>query len=164
MVSFSDQILPGGEGKIEIKFNTLGYAGKRVEKITHVTTNDPENSNLTIYLTGYIDHFVFIDPYRAVLVGALDDALKSSVTIKSTEIEPFKILSSRTKDGKYFKYELEEIKNDKISEFKLTVENIAKSKVRYNDSIYFKTDNAIHPEIEVEVYGDIFSYDDLLEK
>jgi hypothetical protein len=47
-------IPPGGEGNITLTFNTNGYAGKTMTKTTLVKTNDPENPDLTLVISGQV--------------------------------------------------------------------------------------------------------------
>jgi hypothetical protein len=43
-----------------------------------------------------------------------------------------------------------------VFKYILTIENIKKEKGKYHDVIHLKTNNKIHPEIKIRVYGNIF--------
>lgn len=109
---------------------------------------------MTIF--GNVEKFATITPKTVKLYGPIGKQIKMSATIVPEEKYPFKIVSVRAKSGKNINYNLEEINGQKVVKYILTIENIQKEKGKYHDVIYLKTNNKIHPEIRIKVYGNIF--------
>ncbi|MBW1821515.1 MAG: hypothetical protein JRI92_07085 [Deltaproteobacteria bacterium] len=148
---------PGGEGTIKIKVNTNGYGGRKMNKSIRVETNDPNNKNFNLKITGDVEKFVTISPSRLRLSGESGASIKGSVKIIPEKKYPFKILSVSAKNGKDIHQELKEAEHKEGKGYLLTVENIKKDAGRYFDVITLKTDSKIKPEIQISVYGNISS-------
>ena len=58
------EIPPGGEGKIDVTFKTGGGSGGKREKHISVTTNDPDNKNISLAITTIVVEKVGISPER----------------------------------------------------------------------------------------------------
>jgi len=58
-------------------------------------------------------------------------------------------------NGANISIKLKEKKNNKFTEYILTVKNKAKVKGKFFDSIIITTDNTIHPVIRIPVLGNI---------
>ena len=107
-------------------------------------------------ILGNVEKYATITPPVVNLYGPIGKQIKRSATIAPEEKYPFKIVNVRAKSGKNINYKLEEIKGPKVVKYILTIENIKKEKGQYHDVIYLKTNNKIHPEIKIRVYGNIF--------
>jgi len=74
-------IEPGKEGKIEAELRTMGFRGAQIKTI-QVTTNDPDNPNLTLRLTTVIRTAIEVKPSEQMAL-----ALKSDEpTVQEVEI------------------------------------------------------------------------------
>ena len=74
-------IEPGKEGKIEAELRTIGFRGAQIKTI-QVTTNDPDNPNLTLRLTTVIRTAIEVKPSEQMAL-----ALKSDEpTVQEVEI------------------------------------------------------------------------------
>lgn len=104
---------------------------------------------------GFVEKFVDIRPKRVRLYGVLGDPLRTTVSITPGQKYPFKIVDARARNGKYIKFDLEELKNSSVSKYILTIENTRQTAGRYTDVIYLKTDSTIRPSISVYVMGHI---------
>ena len=136
--------------------DTAGYAGKKITEQAKIYTNDKERSLLIVTLTGYVEHFAIISPKWIRLVGPLGKTLKTRVTIKKSPEYPFKVVGMRAMKGKFIHYTLKELKDSSQPGYELTVESTKKTKGRFVDTIYLKTDSDIRPEISIMVMGNIY--------
>jgi len=107
-------------------------------------------------ILGNVEKYATITPTVLKLYGPIGKQIKRSATIAPEEKYPFKIVNVRAKSGKNINYKLEEIKGPKVVKYILTIENIKEEKGKYHDVIHLKTNNKIHPEIKIRVYGSIF--------
>jgi len=128
-----------------------------MNKSIRVETNDPNNKNFNLKITGDVEKFVTISPSRLRLSGESGASIKGSVKIIPEKKYPFKILSVSAKNGKDIHQELKEAEHKEGKGYLLTVENIKKDAGRYFDVITLKTDSKIKPEIQISVYGNISS-------
>ena len=137
-----------GRGKISIKGNTTGYGGRSFKKTISVSTDDPEQSSLNLFIAGEVERFATIDPRRVFLNGSPGSELESIITIVPEEKYPFAITGSYTEnlDDK-IKYTLEQ----KNGNYVLTVKNLLATKGQYWGKIRLKTDNPVHSEIIIPV-------------
>ncbi|HUI29843.1 MAG TPA: DUF1573 domain-containing protein [Candidatus Acidoferrales bacterium] len=88
----SDSTLePGGQVRINIEFNPLGYIGE-VSKNIYVYTSDPKTQLISIRMTGYVAYALQSTPNNAVFgeikVGTTDS---TSVTLSNTSDEQIQI-------------------------------------------------------------------------
>ena len=79
----------------------------------------------------------------------------STVTIIPEAKYPFKIEEVRAQKGKDIRFELKPSEDQKQPGYQLIIENLKKTKGRYSDAIFLKTDSKIKPELKIQVYGDI---------
>jgi len=126
-----------------------------MNKSIRVETNDPNNKNFNLIITGYVEKFATISSSRIRLSGESGASIKSSVKIIPEKKYPFKILSVSTKNGNNIHQELKETDHKEGKGYLLTVENIKKDAGRYFDVITLKTDSKIRPEIQISVYGNL---------
>ncbi len=149
------EIPPGGEGKITVKVSTKGYGGRKISEAVSIYTNDKKNRRLTVTVTGLVEKAAEIIPPRAILNGPAGKPLVTQIRIIPTERFPLKIVNTRTKDGKFIRFRLEEIKEPGKPLYLLTVENIRLEKGRYSDVIYLETENKAIPPIQIYIIGNI---------
>ena len=124
-----------------------------MRKTAGVYTNDKTRPQQDLIISGQVEKFVTIRPQNANMRGIVGDPIKGSVTIIPEKKYPFKILNLRAKDGKYIKYQLEEIKESDTTAYTLNIENQKTDAGRYYDSIILETDSKVRPQINVRVYG-----------
>ena len=106
MASYDQAIPPGGVGKITLQVNTAGFQGK-ITKSAHVSTNDPDKKDTTIYLTLTVQQYIVVEPApRLVLQGTVGDEIRTSVTIKSGDEQPFEITDVLNSLGSLIEYKL----------------------------------------------------------
>ena len=152
---YTREIPPGGEGVIPIKANTANYGGTKFQQEILVFTNDPQNEMLTFTITGDVEKFVTIDPYRVILNGDTGDDLKVTVKIIPEAKYPFKIKKIRAERDQYIRYKLKKNKAKGETGYLLLIKNKAKKKMRYFDEIRLETDSPLRPTLTIKVFGNI---------
>jgi len=78
MADFDRSIPPGGEGKITLVLNTLGYAGK-LQKGARVLTNDPNTPQDTLIIEAFVKTPITVSENMVFLKGAQQDAVTKTV-------------------------------------------------------------------------------------
>ena len=136
--------------------DTAGYGGRKIVEQAKIYTNDKKRPLLIVTLTGYVEQFVTISPKWVRLVGPLGKTIVTHVTIKKRPQYPFKIVGLRALKGKFIRYTLEALNDSSQPGYVLTVECTKKTKGRFADTIYLKTDSKIRPEISINVIGNIY--------
>ena len=134
---------------------TGGYGGKKIRDTARIQTNDKTRPGLSVTVTGFVEKFADIRPERILLSGTAGKPIKGQVTIIQKAKYPFKILSSRARQGKYIKFDLTKDKRSNAMGYVLTVENLKKENGRYADVIILKTNNKLRPEIPIYIVGNI---------
>ena len=124
-----------------------------MRKTAGVYTDDKKHPQQDLVISGQVEKFVTIRPQHANMRGFVGDPVKDSITIIPEKKYPFKILNLRAKDGKYIKYQLEEIKESDTTAYTLNIENLKTEAGRYYDAIILETDSKIRPQLNVKVYG-----------
>ena len=150
------QIPPGGEGIIKLKVDTNGYGGQKIVEQVKIYTNDPMHRLVTVTIKGTVEHFATVSPKMVRLVGTLGKSIVTRVTIEQRSEYPFKIVGIRAWDGKHIRYSLDDLADSTQTGYVLTVECLKKTKGRFADTIYLKTDSSIRPEISIVVLGNIY--------
>jgi hypothetical protein len=147
-------------GKINIKVNTTGYGGRKLEKTAVIHSNDPINRNVTLTIYGDIEKFARVDPDRLRLYGQLGEKIEGKVIITPEKDFAFNIIEATAMKGDNIRFKLEKNNTGKPDGYLLTVENQMDKVGRYFDSIHLKTDSKINPVITVRVYGNIYQKHD----
>jgi hypothetical protein len=129
-------------------------------KRIQVHTNDPIKSMIPLVITGKVEKFATIKPQFVRLIGTAGAPLYAQVNIIPEANHPFKIVSTRAKKGDHIRFSLKDKPSQDPQGYLLTIENALGKKGRYFDKIYLKTTSAIHPELEISVYGNIKASDD----
>jgi len=84
-------IEPGKEGKIEAELRTMGFRGAQIKTI-QVTTNDPDNPNLTLRLTTVIRTAIEVKPSEQMALALKsDEPTVQEVEIVSNTNEPLEV-------------------------------------------------------------------------
>ncbi len=154
VTSGDDVIAPGGTGTVKVVFNAENFAGP-VDKVIKVLSNDPENGEVRLYISGKILVAVEISPdmiyVRDALIG---DMVKRDFTIAAAENKPLQILSVKT-SNENLSVTYESVAGREGSyQFHLTYP--AKPPVGvFQESIEIQTDNPVQPRIVVPVSGRI---------
>ena len=120
-------------------------------------TNDPQKSQFSLKVTGTVEKFASIEPNQVRFTGPEGKELKVQINITPEAKYPFKITGNRVKDGKYIRYKLEERKKPEPVGYTLSVESLKTDVGRFRDNIYLTTDSKVRPEIDIPVYGNIYS-------
>lgn len=124
-----------------------------MNKTAGVYTNDKTHPRQDLIISGQVEKFVTIRPLHASLRGYVGEPVKTAVTIVAEEKYPFKIMDVRAKNGRYVKYQLEEVQNSNNQTYELKLENLKQDAGRYYDTIILKTDSKVKPQLDIRVYG-----------
>lgn len=146
---FTKEILPGEEGKINIKFDSNGYGGLDTDRKIMVSTNDPDQPVFYLNLAGKVETFADIDPKNILLQGSSKDQIQTSVTITPKKQYPFNILKTRLDDRLKGNVSITMKKDN--GNYIVHAENLSKVKSRYAGRFYLETDSTIKPEIKIIV-------------
>ena len=91
------EIAPGQKGQIEVTFDTTGFDGQK-EKTIRVYTNDPDESEQTLTLRGYVEGGLILNPTRIqfgeIITG--EQTARKSVAISTKKLSDLKIKSFRS--------------------------------------------------------------------
>jgi hypothetical protein len=120
-----------------------------------VITDDPENKQIPLTVTGRVVAVYTLSPKSVKLIGFAGEKIRTTVRLTPGREYPFTVKEVTAKRGKNFRFEIEEIKNGNTVEYELTVENTATDPNVYFDTLYLTTDSDIKPRIEISVVGRI---------
>ena len=120
-----------------------------------VHTNETTNPSITLTVTGMVEKFATITPRYLKLTGKEGAKIEVTATIVPTEKYPFRIVGTRARNGQYINYRIDEMTSPQGKGYVLTVANKKKTKGRYSDQIFLKTDNTNQPEIKISLYANI---------
>jgi len=92
---FDKVIEPGKEGKIEAELRTAGFRGAQIKTI-QVTSNDPDNPNLTLRLTTTIRVAIEVKPSEQIQIALKTDAptVQEAEIVSNTD-EPLEVQEVR---------------------------------------------------------------------
>lgn len=154
VAEYSKEILPGGQGKITVEFDSIGSGGITADHKVRVETNDPERKELDLSVTGHVEPVAHISSKRVMLEGDAGDNIETEITITPDARHIFKVLSAVSRKGNV-SCNLKEIKDSKPVSYMVTITNLKKEKGKYRDIVYLETDSNICPGISIKVKGDI---------
>ncbi|MBI9074608.1 MAG: hypothetical protein JEZ02_04280 [Desulfatibacillum sp.] len=138
---------------MEIRVNTKGYGGRTLHKSVRVVTNDPNNPEIELSISGPVASFASIAPTTIYLSkDGKEGEATGSVRITPSEAYPFKIIRTSATASAKFSHTLEEFKNGKEHGWILTVTD-PEPTGRYAGTVYLNTDSKIKPRLEVRVYA-----------
>lgn len=137
--------------------NTSGYGGKSLTKQISVLTDDPENDNVALRITGEVEVVVTVAPSAVKLNGILGADIHQDVTITPSPKYPFNIVGHKLLKGTDIAVALEPVETSETAEkkWKLTISNTRETLGRYYDAVTLETDSPVKPEIMVRVFGNI---------
>jgi hypothetical protein len=125
----------------------------QINKTITVRTNDKNNSEIKLTLSGEIKPIADISSSVVRLTGTAGHEIKQMISITPFADNRFKITEIKAEKGKDFKYELaEKTKADGVN-YELTVYNLKKEKGWYTDKLHVRTDSTAFPEFEISVFG-----------
>lgn len=111
---------------------------------------------ISLTLTGRVDLFAEITPSIVRFNGAVSAPLKQQVRITPDEKNPFKIIGSKAREGKYIRFEVKETMNSGRPGYVIDIENTRTDAGAYQDNIMLETDSKIRPQLNLRVFGSIF--------
>jgi hypothetical protein len=117
-----------------------------------VHTNDTQRAVFTLTVSGPVQRFARVTPQRLVLRGKAGSELVGTVQI-IPEQNPFRVLYTDARSGKYFSYRLETIESEGTGGYRLEVTNQKNDPGRYFDVVTLHTDSEVKPQIVIAVYG-----------
>ncbi len=154
-----EEIPPGGRDSFTLTLDTEGFGGMNINKEAIVFTNDAQNPELKVRMSGYVERFARISPERVVFKGLTGMALKALVTIVPDERYPFRITEAKAAEGENITFKLDEKEGPDGFSYRLKIQNVKKEKGQYDDVITLKTDNEAKPELVIKVFGKIIGRD-----
>lgn len=106
-------------------------------------------------IAGFVERFVTVIPKRVNLRGKTGESLTETIRIIPEKKYPFKVVSGKARKGEDIDFTFKEVVEKSKPQYLVTVENLKNDKGRYIDAIILKTDHKEHPEISINIYGDI---------
>ena len=117
---FKPEIPPGGEGFIQVDWNTTSFSGP-IDLEAKLSSNDPVRPKFTFTLSGSIDPVIEVAPIWGGFISLYADEKKEqTLHIINHEQQPLKI-SSVEKQGTHFTASLKEVQSGKSYDLTITV-------------------------------------------
>lgn len=155
------RIPAGGHAAITVAVHTTNRGGGMLRKGFTVFTNDHTNATVRLKVIGEVKSFLSISPKSVKLAGVVNQPLRQSIRIVSSEGHPFTITEINTRQNGNLRYELKSLeRSPKTAGYELLVENNRKEAGRYRDLISLRTDSKKKPLITIPVYITIRDADD----
>ncbi len=152
--SYNKTIPPGGQGEITLSIKPYSVI-HQFHKDTTVTTNDPENREFHLLLTGDALPFIEIQPSHIVrLRGKTGEDVRGSVQFISHLPGPFKITGYQTNVPDKIEISLKAVEPDRV--YVLEVTNRKANSAPYAGLIILTTNSAQRPRLIVRVFGEIY--------
>jgi hypothetical protein len=146
---FDKEIRPGGEGKVALKVNLKGFQGK-ISKTAAVSSNDPQNPEVTLKIDGTVVALIDVKPTSNVIFrGMADQTPETVLDLEATSV-PFHISSTETNLSGNISYKLETVEDGK--QYRIRLLNQTK-KGNYAGYIKLITDLQQKPELFIRVSG-----------
>jgi hypothetical protein len=151
-------IQPGEEGTIEVTFESGTFLGL-VDKVIKVLTNDPENAEVRLHVTGKVLSAVVVSPTMIYVRDAmLGDRITREFTIESADGKPLAIRSvSASSDALQVRYEPVPGREGVAYRFTVEFEATPPTGV-FHQSVEVLTDHPKQPRIVVPVSGRIMGH------
>ncbi len=152
--SYDKTIPPGGQGEITLSIKPYSVI-HQFHKDTTVTTNDPENREFHLVLTGNALPFIEIEPSHIVrLRGKTGEEVRGQVKFISHLPGPFKITGYQTNIPDKIEISLKAVEPDRV--YVLEVTNRPGNLAPYAGVIFLTTNSAQRPRLIVRVFGEIY--------
>jgi hypothetical protein len=145
---FDRVIPPGGEGKVALKVDLKGYQGK-VSKSATVFSNDPQQPNFQLTLTGKVRAHIEIKPGAFVQFSSAPGGDEKIVELLAVDRE-FRIVQVENGLEGKIRTQLETVVPGK--QYRLKVTSLQKEG-NFFGLIRCKTDHPQKPEIQIRVSG-----------
>jgi len=146
---FKPEIPPGGEGFIQVDWNTTSFSGPMDLEAT-LSSNDPAQPKFTFTLSGSIDPVIEVAPIWGGFISLYADEKKEqTLHIINHEQQPLKI-SSVEKQGTHFTASLKEVQSGKSYDLTITVP-AGTPPGRYEEALLLHTNHPKFPEVPVGV-------------
>lgn len=151
MAHFDRAVPPGGEGKITLRVNLMGYEGP-VSKTATVSCNDPRNQRALLTMKGTVKPLIAVRPNRYVQFQGPAERLAPAAVELVANPQTFQV--QKTEDNLQGKvsYKLETIEEGK--HYRLLITNESKEG-NYAGFIKVLTDHPGKPELIIRVNGRI---------
>jgi hypothetical protein len=146
---------PGGDGAIEVSFDTARFRGRKTKAVT-VRTDDPDVPVLILSLTGTVTAEVAAEP-PALYLGRIRRGVgaQGEIRLVGAGTRPFAV-SSVTSGNPRLQVAVEPVADAAGSGHRLIVRAGAGMPLgRFNDTLSVATSNPRHPRVEVPVFGSV---------
>jgi len=146
---FKPEIPPGGEGFIQVDWNTTSFSGP-MDVEAKLGSNDPIQPKFTFTLSGSIDPVIEVAPIWGGFISLYADEKKEqTLHIINHELQPLKI-SSLEKQGTHFTASLKEVQSGKSYDLTITVP-AGTPLGRYEEALLLHTNHPKFSEVPVDV-------------
>ena len=146
---FKPEIPPGGEGFIQVDWNTASFLGP-MDVGAKLSSNDPAEPKVTFTLSGLIEPVIEVDPAWGGYISLYPDEKKEqTLHIINHEQQPLKI-SSLEKQGTHFTASLKEVQSGKSYDLTITVP-AGTPPGRYEEALLLHTNHPKFSEVPVGV-------------
>ncbi|MBN1626934.1 MAG: hypothetical protein JW944_10460 [Deltaproteobacteria bacterium] len=150
MVRFDRIILPGGEGRIEIKVNIKGKTGL-IQKSIGIYNNDVSNNPETLTVKAIIKDSINVSSKSLSFRGEEGTVLTKSIDIIAQEDKPLSIKPGNFSLQDKMTYRIEETEKGKV--FKIVFTNLPQPAGRMRGSLKLMTNYDDKPEITITLTG-----------
>ncbi|GEM_PF-2997690 len=151
VISYTARISPKEEGKVIVKIDTAGLSGKIRKKIL-VITDDPESSEIPLFITGKVISPIDVTPKRVYLVGKKDSLIKAEVEIKGN-FRKLKIEPASSLDIRSIRFYVKKV-NEK--EYRIKFLKFPSDDESYTGTLKLKTNYPEKPYIIIPIIGIFF--------
>ncbi len=132
---------------------TKGYGGKDLHKTIRAITNDPENNEIKLNISGKVSQLATIEPSRVNLTGYVGESITRTVKIIPEGKTAFNILKITPQLGTDISVSVNEKDESGQKVYELTVANTKQTEGRYYDKIIILTDQSDYPPLTIVVTG-----------
>ena len=146
---FKPEIPPGGEGFIQVGWNTTSFSGP-IDLEAKLSSNDPAKPKFTFTLSGSIDPVIEVAPISEAFISLYPDEKKEqTLHIINHEQQPLKI-SSVEKQGTHFTSSLKEVQPGNSYDLTITVP-AGTPPGRYEEALLLHTNHPKFSKVPVGV-------------
>ena len=152
MAFFDKVIPPGGEGKIQLKVNTVGFQGA-ISKSARVISNDSSKRTPVLRLMAIVKVAISMSPQNVYLYGAEGQSITASVEIAAGLDKTLTLTPTEFSLAGKLSYSLEEI--EKGRKYRIQFKSIPGPPERYYGFLKLKTNYPEKPEMIIRIRGQI---------
>lgn len=120
-----------------------------------VLTDDPDNGQIPLIITGRVSAVYTLSAKSVKLTGIAGEKIEKTIRLVPSRDNPFTVEKVTAKKGENIRFKLEEVGTGEDIQYELTVENTATDPGVYFDTLKLKTDSDIKPQIDISVVGRI---------